>query len=291
MHTTNNDPNHVDDVRRTAIEARIDGFQPRSLPPQLAAQVLPRLKELTRLAEPVSQIDAKHLLSTACRLIADTPHARFADDADVDAVLCDATVAAWSHVAQRSGMSPGVLANCLRFLNRLVRARKGLPARATSRRPSKAPAVLLDHQPLATLAERLSRTDRPASAALLVAAGAGLVATADPVGVVIGPHGAVEAVRLEQRAPITARWTKVARQLAGEVADPPAWARLRTAGTELGLQLNGPALRLRWAVDVVAEAPTPQAAVQSGLSRHLLNQTFAVAPGLDDDTARIALRG
>jgi hypothetical protein len=86
-------------------------------------------------------------------------------------------------------------------------------------------------------------------------------------------------------------WRQLACRVAGAVADPAGWRRLRAAGTAAGIELTGPGLRLRWAVDVAAAAATPQAAVQAGVPRDLLNQAIAHLAPVDDETARIALRG
>jgi hypothetical protein len=288
METAAATPTPDDDARRGAIEARIDRFsKPTCLDPEVAARVLPRLKELTRLAGPTTPEDAKNLLSAGCRLIADSGAADV--NVDVDAVLSEEAVARWSHAARRARMPAGTLANILRFLNRLVRARNGLPPRVTTRRAPAAAPPLLEGERLHRLAEALVSTDPAAAAALVAAAGAGVVATSEAVAVCCGGERVV--VQGGESVPVTAVWCGMAGRLAGTVADSAGWGRLRAAAATAGIEVTGRALRLRWAVDVVAAAATPQSAVRAGVPLDLLNRAVARLAPVDDDTARAALRG
>lgn len=289
METTDADHDADDTARRAAIEARIESYaKPTSLRPEVAARVLPRLKELVRLAEPTTPDDAKDLLAAGCRLIADTV-ADVHADIDVDAVLSEEAVARWSHAAKRARMNPGTLANALRFQNRLVRARNGLPSRRATRRTRVVPVTLLDSQPLHDLAAALADIDPVAATALVAAAGAGLLATSEPVAV---SHGdAPVAMQGDHAVAVNASWHDLARRLAPATADPDAWSRLRAAAAATGMVLTHDALRLRWAVDTALATPTPQVTVQAGIPRRLLDHAIAHLPPTDDDTARTALRG
>lgn len=273
---------------QAAIDARIESFsRPASLPPEVAGRVLPRLRELTRRAGPTSADDARNLLTAGCRLLADV-HAARDGELDVDAVLTDATVAAWSHTAKR-GLAEGTLANYLRFLNRLVRAAKGLPPRAVARRSRNKSRVLLAHDALFGLAGRLVGTDPEAAATLVAAAGAGLVATTTAVGFE-RRDGAFIAVQDEKRMPVTSGWHELAGRLLGVTGDAKAWARMRAAARDAGLALNGPVLRFRWAVDGATAAATPLEAVRA-MPGELLSTASRHLPAVEGDAARNALRG
>jgi hypothetical protein len=288
METTITTPEPDDAARRAAIEERIERYtKPVSLDPQLVTQVLPRLKELARLAGPTAPEDAKNLLTAVCRLIADTCDSD--EDVNVDVVLSEEAVARWSHAAKRGRMPAGTLANYLRFLNRLVRARNGLPPRTATRRAPATRPKLLAAEALHDLADTLVDGDAGAAVALVAAAGAGLVPTSTPVAIAVA-DGPV-AVQDQAAVAVGDRWRDLASRLAGGAADPAAWSRLRAAGTAAGLELTVSGLRLRWAVDVATAARTPQAAVHAGLPRKLLNQAIRHLPPVDDQTARAALRG
>ncbi len=285
--TTSHEPDRLRALP-PAVEARIDLYaRPARLDAAVVAPVLPRLKELTRLAAPKTPEEAKGLLSAGCRLIADT-YDPTAGPIDLHAVLREDVVARWSHAAQRSGMAPGSIANYLRFLNRLVRASNGLPPRTRSKRTVRAERPVLASGQLLDLAHQCTADDRPAAAALVAAAGAGVLADSTPVTVDATDTPVV--VQDDRAAPVSAPWRNAAAALHGVTADPAAWRRLRAAATAAGLDLSGHALRLRWALDAASEVKTPQEAL-SAMSRSLLDAAIPHLAPTDGEAARVALRG
>lgn len=114
-------------VSDSSIDARIARYKPKSLTAKQAAAVLSAIKDLVRRADLSSWGDARVLLATACRFVADGAARGHA--CDVDVLFTEARVAEWSHREKANGANLGTLQNDIGRLHRLVRVHNGLPAR------------------------------------------------------------------------------------------------------------------------------------------------------------------
>jgi hypothetical protein len=203
-----------------SIRQAVNAYRPKVLSPEVAEQVLPRLRELTLLASPRDLKDATNLLGSGCRLIADT----FRDHgSEVDKLMTEHRVALWSH-QQTSGMNKHTMRNHLTHLGHLVRAAKGEHPRRASHveRPLR---PVYDVDALIALASSLTSADAGAAAVLLAAAGAGLV-PAKSTGGTIRSTGATAWVSIDGiDAPVEPAWVGVAAQLDGADIDDRAWRR------------------------------------------------------------------
>lgn len=276
-------------VLATAVDARIEQFaRPRSIATTTADRCLPALKELTRRAGPRSAEDAKNLLTAGCRLLAHADNAPARDTpVDVHSAITDVTVADWSHQAQRDGMEPGSLANYVRWMNRLVRARNGLAPR--ERVPTQPrTTTTLELPVLLTLARSIAEVDQGAALALVAAAGAGAVASSHRVRV---HERGTHIVSGSNLMAVTQPWRALAASFLGSEAGEGEWQRMRDYGASAGLTLTGPHLRRRWATDAVAEAATPATALTVVGSRRLLADAAEGLPSTSDASVKEALRG
>ncbi|MCY7380061.1 MAG: hypothetical protein LH467_12090, partial [Gemmatimonadaceae bacterium] len=113
-------------VVSTEIAVALQAYMPDLL---TAAQILSGLGDLRNLVtrcEPVSVTDALVMMSSAARFLADVAPP---DLLDVDRWMVEAEVTAWAHVQHREQMPSGTLSNHLQRLRRMLRVRRGLPAR------------------------------------------------------------------------------------------------------------------------------------------------------------------
>lgn len=122
-----NTTNSHSSLSDSSIDARIGRYKPKSLTVKQARAVLSAIKGLVRRADMSSWTDARVLLATACRFVAD--ETALGRACDVDVLFTEARVAEWSHRQKANGANLGTLQNDIGRLHRLVRVRGGLPAR------------------------------------------------------------------------------------------------------------------------------------------------------------------
>lgn len=221
------------------VRDAIAGYSPRALSGPLADHWLDPLKALVSQCEPVSDVDAVHMLSTASRYFADTqPPVSLT----LAGALSDRRVTQWLHRALLNGMPPQTLSNHRQRLARFQRVLRGLPARMSVRGVERQP-----HDPL-TEAHREALehalVDRPELLAAYVAAvGANLIASA-AVGETILVEGGHARVG---DTPIVHELTSLAAMVAGHTVNAGARERLRYSVQDGGVAFDRSVARATFA--------------------------------------------
>jgi len=108
---------------RVEIEAYVASYRSELLSAGQAATMLPRMRALVLAAEPASALDARWMLGSLGRLLADVAPV---EGGDVDEFLTDVEIARW---ANRQHVTTRTLSNNVGRLKRLLRVKAGLPAR------------------------------------------------------------------------------------------------------------------------------------------------------------------
>lgn len=222
-------------VLGTDVNRAIDSYVPVLLNDAQQATGLLRVRQIVRACGPKSVVEARTLLSTASRYLADVSSAAVLDP---DRWIQDDAVAEWAHAQLRAGMLTQVLSNHLLILRRMLRVRAGLPARMPRHTASRMKRVPIGEQDRLQL--ELAMTAHEASALTYIAAiGANLVAT-NGVGWTVwldGKNGAWM-IKGAERCPIVDALISFATFYAGGVVPDGGWLELRDLSTKFEIDLD-----------------------------------------------------
>jgi hypothetical protein len=216
-----------------AVAAMVATYRSKVLSEEQALRWLPRLKELVVASEPCSTKKATLYLTAGCRFLADMSET---GEESVDGLLCDATVARWSHRFGSQGRTDSTLGNYLGSLNRLVDTKKGLPTQR--RTPSTGPTGLAAPLSVEQVAEIFSAAlaiDPAVAAACVVGVGANRPGRAG-VGAVVNAAG----LTVSADSGLTELWmvdaiVPLAGQVAGVTVEKNCWVALRSIAAEHGV--------------------------------------------------------
>ena len=273
-----------------AIRIYLDGYQTRLLRPTQAEALLPELRRLVAAVPPTSRQDAKVLMSSACRFLADVSRDR---DGDLDALLTDVEVARWSHMQKAGSMPDGTLANHLGRLQRLLRVRQGLPGRIAVRGEGRSPEPPYSPGEAAALVAAGFGAGSGPGAAVVALLGAG-VAVPDSVG----SRLSVEDGRLRcMTADGTVRTVvaAVAALAPSESASSTTkddWQLARQAADEAGLTLSVNRGRQTWRVlSLCEDRPVADIMRATGIGAKALDATRPHLPAVPASAVDALLRG
>lgn len=253
-------------------------FDPADVP-----GLLDEIREVVLLSRPETPNDAALVLAAVSRLVAATLAA--GEPVVLDQLLSEFGLNRWVGRALATGMTPSVVAVHRGKLDRLVRVKRGLPARIEVRGKERVSREVIDWEDLLR-----SWSNPQLQATLLVAVGAGAPA-AEGVGgtiervdeggfVVVWPDGS-------RRAVVEALWPS-AERLVGLTVKKGSWARVRAAASEV----KTPEAMLTFAVLACSEPRSLGSTIQRyGLTRRILDSVVRVSePPVLDDCYRLLLR-
>ena len=268
-----------------AVEQQVAAYGTVSLSDVQATELLPGLRRLVLDADPSSPEDARVLLSSACRFLADVAPE---SGGVLAGLLTEAKVARWSHVQKDAGMNVGTLKNHLARLGRLIRVSNGLPARMRTRSTGKDPEPPLEMGELSGLVECL---DADVAAALVVGAGAGLVVP-DSIDATVACDGTRVVTSDGTEHVVLDSWVPAARRVAGVTVTRDGWNRARAVAKRHEIALTADRLRLTWTVAVLGLPVSVGVLISSlGLTRRVLDRALPHLGSLPADTAAGWLRG
>lgn len=272
------------------IRTYLDGYRTKLLSPAQAEAVLPALRMLVAAVPPTRREDAKGLMSSACRFLADVSCDR---PCDLDLLLTDAEVASWSHVQKAGQMSDGTLANHLGRLECLLRVRRGLPGRIAVRGAGTQPEPPYSLDEMAALvAAAFGAGDGP-GAAVVALLGAG-VAVPDSVGARLAvDDAALRCLTADGvgRTVVAAIAALVPSHL-GSSTSKDDWQLARRAADHAGLVLSVNRGRQTWRVLSLREArPVAQIMRTADLGDKALNAALPHLPPVAASVADTLLRG
>lgn len=215
------------------VDKMVATYRSTVLSPEQVSRWLSRLKELVVASRPGSTKKATLYLAAGCRFLVDMAET---GDESVDQLLCDATVARWSHQFGPHDRTPATLGNYLGALNRLVDTRKGLP---TQRRVPSASAVgiavPLTIDRVTEIFDAALTVDTSVAAAWVVGVGANRPARSG-VGAVVASGGACVVVGSNPGVlHVVDAVVPLAARVAGVVVGDGCWLRLRAIAAEHGL--------------------------------------------------------
>lgn len=272
------------------VKTYLDGYQTRLLNPTQAEALLPELRRLVAAVPPTSRQDAKVLMSSACRFLAEVSRNR---DGDLAGLLTDVEVARWSHVQKAGSMSDGTLANHLGRLQRLLRVRRGLPGRIAVRGESCPPEPPYSPGEVAALVAAGFGAGDGAGAVVVALLGAG-VAIPDSVGSRLGVEdGRLRCVTADGtlRTVVAAVAALTPSQSASSTTTDD-WQLARQAADEAGLTLSVNRGRQTWRVlSLCEDRPVADIMRATGIGAKALDATRPHLPAVPASTVDALLRG
>ena len=207
------------------VSATIEEWSPRLFSAAELPDVADELRRLVAAAKPISRRDANQMLASASHLVA-AVH-RWGEPVELDVWLTEQGVNRWEYRVLAEGARPSSTEVRRGRLARLVRVRRGLPARMRVMRPTpKVPVGLFDWE---TAVVELNKAGHEGLLATLIAAvGAGLparpavgatITRVDEAWMVVAADG--------RRHPVTAVFAPYAARLEGATVRATGWEQAR----------------------------------------------------------------
>ncbi len=218
------------------IVAALEAYTPDLLTPAQIRSGLADLRVLVTRCEPVSVADALVMMSSAARYLADVAPS---DVLDVDRWIVEADITAWAHVKHREQMPLGTLSNHLQRLRRMLRVRRGLPARMSVRNVptiERPPMTTTDRWTLELLMSSLGGST---AAAYVTGVGAGAVGTAAEDAMIVITGGVADVVMRDGTARrVVDALQPVANALADATVEEYSWSDVRGHASDLGILID-----------------------------------------------------
>lgn len=255
------DPN-LPTTETETVHDRVERYRSKIVPAQLWERYADDLKALVLASRPSSAEDAKSILATASVFIVDSTNGD--RRLTFDELFSEVEVAAYCRRFERTKGRTKTYDNHRGRLNRLLRAKKGVPPQIRSARAGRVEPPPYTEAELRSVVEgALGHGDRTAAHVVALGAGAGRVGRAayrtSTMPVLTSPVG-----QLGFRAgePVT--------------VDASAWQRARRHAEQAGVDLTQRRLEITWAAALVSSPARSLARVvqDNGLSRRLLENTI-----------------
>ena len=272
------------------IVAALAAYVPELLNAAQTLSGLADLRELVARCEPVSVVDALVMMSSASRFLADVAPP---DVLDIYRWIIEAEVTAWAHVQHRGPMPSATLSNHLQRLRRMLRVRRGLPARMNVHNvaaPRRAPMSPTDRS---TLEQQLTVLGGPVAAAYVTGVGAGAVGAVAEQAMIIVTCGVAEVVMRDGTVlHVVAALQSMACALAGVVVEECSWSEVRGQATRLGVQVDKEIAVTTHAVLALSEAADlVSISRRHRITRRLIDRAVPCLALPDTAAIRAMLRG
>ena len=215
----------------------VDRYVSALLSEQQRQSVLAAIKHLVLACKPRTVTDARMMLATASRLVADTTSADSVV-VDLDVLLTDFVVGRWLHLLAMSDMAAGSVSNHQLRVKRFLRVMRGLPARVSAPPVKRAAPSGLDDLQRCVLEQGAAHAGVQVLAGYVAAVGAGLIRS-DADGAVFERVGdRVWLVGDSFRRRVVDDLAALASNLIGVRVTSQGWDDLRDVATCCGVQMN-----------------------------------------------------
>jgi hypothetical protein len=261
----------------------VEGYSPALLSAAQATVALPVMRELVLACRPVSIDDARTMLATASRFVADVaPIGPF----DPWRFFSEEVIIAWAYRQQRSGMPTQTLSNHLQRLRRFLRVQRGLPARMRLAPSPRRDADLVDRMVLEPLL-----LDAPARvvAAYVAAIGAGRIAS-EAAGATVRAAASVLSMP-EGDVPIVGSLSDLAARVDGQVVIAADWGALRLFAASHDVRVDRYRARITHSLLVLEQGgPAADLVRANGITRRMIDDVRVLLAPVDPDRAAELLR-
>ena len=269
----------------------VDRYVSAVLSEQQQQSVLAAIKHLVLACKPPTVTDARMMLATASRLVADTTSPDSVT-VDLDVLLTDFVVGRWLHSLAMSDMTAGAVSNHQLRVKRFLRVMRGLPPRVSAPPAKRAATSGLDDLQRCVLEQNADHAGVQVLAGYVAAVGAGLIRS-DADGAVFERVGdQVWLVGDSFRRRVVDDLAALASNLIGVRVTSQGWDDLRDVATCCGVQMNRDVARVTFTTLALrCEASLVVLMNDFAVTYRMIDSVAATSRVVEPEDYRAVLRG